>query len=72
MNRPPFRRTKLSKALITDPTKIEWRTAADLKIKYGTNIRLGVVRFIIAMGSLDLNVLAGSDVRRHREQGGFS
>jgi len=57
MNRPPFPRTKLSKALITDPTKIEWRTAADLKIKYGTNIRLGVVRFIIAMGSLDLTYL---------------
>ncbi|KAF8199659.1 flavoprotein [Pholiota molesta] len=38
----PIDRTKLSKALITDPAKIEWRTAADLKIKYGTNIRLGV------------------------------
>lgn len=36
-------RTKLSKALITDPAKVEWRSAADLKIKYGTNIRLGVV-----------------------------
>jgi hypothetical protein len=57
MNRPPFPRTKLSKALITDPTKIEWRTAADLKIKYGTNIRLGVVRFITNMGSLDLTYL---------------
>ncbi|PPQ83455.1 hypothetical protein CVT25_007046 [Psilocybe cyanescens] len=38
----PIDRTKLSKALITDPAKIEWRTPADLKIKYGTNIRLGV------------------------------
>ncbi|KAF5327184.1 hypothetical protein D9619_004398 [Psilocybe cf. subviscida] len=38
----PIDRTKLSKALITDPAKIEWRTAADLKIKYGTNLRLGV------------------------------
>ncbi|EAU85453.1 flavoprotein [Coprinopsis cinerea okayama7 len=38
----PIDRTKLSKALITDPAKIEWRSAADLKIKYGTNIRLGV------------------------------
>lgn len=74
MNPFLFRRTKLSKALITDPTKIEWRTAADLKIKYGTNIRLGVVRFIIAMCSLDLTYLyfAGSDVCRHREQDGFS
>ncbi|KAJ8586931.1 hypothetical protein M405DRAFT_882996 [Rhizopogon salebrosus TDB-379] len=39
---PPIDRTKLSKALITDPSKIEWRTAADLKIKYGTTLRTGV------------------------------
>ncbi|KAF6757217.1 flavo protein [Ephemerocybe angulata] len=38
----PIDRTKLSKALIVDPAKIEWRNAADLKIKYGTNLRLGV------------------------------
>ncbi|CAA7266910.1 unnamed protein product [Cyclocybe aegerita] len=38
----PIDRTKLSKALLTDAAKIEWRTPADLKIKYGTNIRLGV------------------------------
>ena len=36
-------RTKLSKALITDVSKVEYRTAADLKIKYGTNLRTGVV-----------------------------
>jgi NADPH-dependent 2,4-dienoyl-CoA reductase/sulfur reductase-like enzyme/nitrite reductase/ring-hydroxylating ferredoxin subunit len=39
---PPIDRTKLSKALITESSKIELRTAADLKIKYGTNIRTGV------------------------------
>ncbi|KAF5382137.1 hypothetical protein D9615_004300 [Tricholomella constricta] len=38
----PIDRTKLSKALSTDPTKVEWLTAAELKIKYGTTIRLGV------------------------------
>ncbi|KAH7927971.1 hypothetical protein BV22DRAFT_1031309 [Leucogyrophana mollusca] len=38
----PIDRTKLSKALITDPSKVEWRTAADLKIKYGTTLRTGV------------------------------
>lgn len=38
----PIDRTKLSKALITNPAQIEWRTAADLKIKYGTSVRLGV------------------------------
>ncbi|KAF7985675.1 hypothetical protein HWV62_2223 [Athelia sp. TMB] len=38
----PIDRTKLSKALVTDASKIEWRSAADLKIKYGTNLRTGV------------------------------
>ncbi|KAJ7650683.1 hypothetical protein FB45DRAFT_888492 [Roridomyces roridus] len=38
----PVDRTKLSKALITDSSKIEYRSASDLKIKYGTNIRVGV------------------------------
>ncbi|KXN91685.1 Apoptosis-inducing factor 1 [Leucoagaricus sp. SymC.cos] len=38
----PIDRTKLSKALITDPAAIMWKTPADLKIKYGTTLRLGV------------------------------
>ncbi|KAI6025583.1 hypothetical protein F5J12DRAFT_808951 [Pisolithus orientalis] len=38
----PIDRTKLSKALITNPAKIEWRSASDLKIRYGTTLRLGV------------------------------
>ncbi|KAH9953007.1 flavoprotein [Lactifluus volemus] len=37
----PIDRTKLSKALITDASKLEWRTPADLKIKYGTALRIG-------------------------------
>lgn len=36
-------RTILSKTLMNDATKLEYRTAADLKIKYGTTIRLGSV-----------------------------
>ena len=36
-------RTKLSKALTTDASQLEWKTAADLKIKYGVNLRVGVV-----------------------------
>ncbi|KAG5350815.1 hypothetical protein C0989_009163 [Termitomyces sp. Mn162] len=43
-------RTKLSKALVVDPMKIEWKTAGEFKIKYGTTIRLGV-----EVTSLDLN-----------------
>ncbi|KAI5998729.1 hypothetical protein EDD15DRAFT_2161656 [Pisolithus albus] len=38
----PIDRTKLSKALITSSAKIEWRSASDLKIRYGTTLRLGV------------------------------
>jgi len=38
---PPIDRTMLSKSLMTDSSKLEWRTAADLKIKYGTTMRLG-------------------------------
>ncbi|KAK1234915.1 Apoptosis-inducing factor 1 [Marasmius sp. AFHP31] len=38
----PIDRTKLSKALITDASQLEWKTAADLKIKYGVNLRVGV------------------------------
>ncbi|KAI0297246.1 flavoprotein [Multifurca ochricompacta] len=37
----PLDRTKLSKALITDASKLEWRSPADLKIKYGTTLRVG-------------------------------
>ena len=39
----PTYRTKLSKALIGDASKLEWRNPADLKIKYGANLRIGTV-----------------------------
>lgn len=42
--------TKLSKALITDPSKLEWRSPADLRIKYGTILRVGVVRSLLLTG----------------------
>ncbi|EKM58472.1 uncharacterized protein PHACADRAFT_252817 [Phanerochaete carnosa HHB-10118-sp] len=38
----PIDRTKLSKALVTDPSKLEWRSAAELKGKYGVTLRTGV------------------------------
>ncbi|KAK7454476.1 Apoptosis-inducing factor 1 [Stygiomarasmius scandens] len=38
----PIDRTKLSKALISDASKLEWKSAADLKIRYGVNLRVGV------------------------------
>lgn len=39
----PIDRTKLSKALITDASKIEWRSANVLKEKYGVAFRPGTV-----------------------------
>lgn len=36
-------RTKLSKALIIDPTEVVLKSPADLKIKHGTTLRLGAV-----------------------------
>ncbi|KAH9945195.1 uncharacterized protein BXZ73DRAFT_96185 [Epithele typhae] len=38
----PIDRTKLSKALITDASKLEWKSAAELRGKYGVNMRMGV------------------------------
>ncbi|KAF8591101.1 flavoprotein [Ramaria rubella] len=38
----PIDRTKLSKALITDASKLEWRSVADLKNKFGVTFRTGV------------------------------
>ena len=39
-------RTKLSKSLATDASKLEWRTAADLRIKFGVTLRTSTVREI--------------------------
>ena len=40
-------RTKLSKALVADPAKLELRTAADLRIKLGTTLRTSTVNFAL-------------------------
>ena len=61
-------RTKLSKALITDPAKIEWRTPADLKIKYGTNLRLGLVSEDYVVSEDSTQVAVGSDLGRLGEE----
>jgi len=37
----PIDRTKLSKALISDPKKLEWRSLNDYKEKYGVNFKTG-------------------------------
>ncbi|PCH42677.1 hypothetical protein WOLCODRAFT_163963 [Wolfiporia cocos MD-104 SS10] len=58
----PIDRTKLSKALITDPSKIEWRSGAELKTKYGVDLRTGV-----EVSSIDVptkEVIVGSNSQR--------
>ncbi|CAK5268625.1 unnamed protein product [Mycena citricolor] len=57
----PIDRTKLSKALITDASKIEYRSAADLKIKYGTNIRVGVTATSINFEKKQVILEGGKD-----------
>ncbi|KIJ14286.1 hypothetical protein PAXINDRAFT_12937 [Paxillus involutus ATCC 200175] len=57
----PIDRPKLSKALITDASKLEWRTAADLKIKYGTTLRFGVTVTSIDTSSKQVVVDGGKE-----------
>lgn len=40
-NRDFHPRTKLSKALVTDASKLEWRSRAELQAKYGVVLRTG-------------------------------
>ena len=50
-------RTKLSKSLATDASKLEWRTAADLRIKFGVTLRTSTVRglgFLLDVYSIDM------------------
>ncbi|EGN99078.1 hypothetical protein SERLA73DRAFT_181877 [Serpula lacrymans var. lacrymans S7.3] len=58
----PIDRTKLSKALITDPAKIQWRTAADLKIKYGTTLRTGVTVTSVDTSSKQVVLDGGKEI----------
>ncbi|KAF8072016.1 hypothetical protein FPV67DRAFT_1748109 [Lyophyllum atratum] len=58
----PIDRTKLSKALITDPTKVEWRTAGELKIKYGTTIRLGAEVTSVDLAKKQVSLDGGKDI----------
>ncbi|KAI0050440.1 flavoprotein [Auriscalpium vulgare] len=58
----PIDRTKLSKALITDASKLEWRTAADLKIKYGTALRTGVTVTSVDADAKEVTLDEGKEV----------
>jgi hypothetical protein len=68
-----YLRTKLSKALITDASKLEWRTPADLKIKYGTALRIGTVGLTsISCDLYQYQLESERDVRGHRQKNGHS
>ena len=59
-------RTKLSKSLATDASKLEWRTAADLRIKFGVTLRTSTVRGSGSPHSIMSNVQAtGNPLDRH-------
>jgi len=64
------RRPKLSKSLITDASKVEWRTAADLRIKFGVTLRTSTVRgspIPLIVSSLKLqSIRESSDCHFHR------
>ncbi|CAL1716035.1 unnamed protein product [Somion occarium] len=47
----PIDRTKLSKALVTDASKLEWRPASELLTKYGTALRLSTEVTSVDLGS---------------------
>ncbi|KAG6854380.1 hypothetical protein C0991_007371 [Blastosporella zonata] len=57
----PIDRTKLSKALITDPAKVELKSAGEFKIKYGTTIRLGVEVTAIDLNKKEVTIDGGKD-----------
>lgn len=57
----PIDRTKLSKALITDPAAIMWKTPADLKIKYGTTLRLGAEVTSVDLKNKTVTIDNGAD-----------
>lgn len=38
-----FSRTRLSKALITNASKVEWRSLTELQSKFGVKFRTGIV-----------------------------
>ncbi|RPD61014.1 hypothetical protein L226DRAFT_534661 [Lentinus tigrinus ALCF2SS1-7] len=57
----PIDRTKLSKALITDASKLEWRSAPELRSKYGVNFREGIEVSGVDLGAKEVLVGAAQE-----------
>ncbi|KAL9714193.1 Apoptosis-inducing factor 1 [Leucoagaricus gongylophorus] len=57
----PIDRTKLSKALITDPIAIMWKSPADLKIMHGTTLRLGAEVTSVDLKNKTVTIDNGAD-----------
>ena len=52
-----YKSTKISKSLLSDPAKLEWRSPSDLKIKFNTNLRSGVVSLHICFRILVIIII---------------
>ncbi|KZT56682.1 flavo protein [Calocera cornea HHB12733] len=58
----PIDRTKLSKSLLDDPSKLEWRPASVLKDTFGVNLRLGTAITAVDTASKTVTVEGGETV----------
>ncbi|TFK91389.1 hypothetical protein K466DRAFT_482810 [Polyporus arcularius HHB13444] len=58
----PIDRTKLSKALITDASKLEWRPTAELRSKFGVDFREGTEVSGVDLGAKEV-IIGGTQER---------
>ncbi|KZO98995.1 hypothetical protein CALVIDRAFT_544533 [Calocera viscosa TUFC12733] len=61
-NNTPIDRTKLSKSLLDDPSKLEWRPASVLKDTFGLNLRLGTEVTAVDTASKTVTLNGGEKV----------
>lgn len=59
----PIDRTKLSKALVTDASKLEWYPADKIKEDFGATLRTGVVVQSVDTGSKSVTLEGGEKVK---------
>lgn len=59
----PIDRTKLSKALVTDASKLEWYPASEIKGKFGADLRTGATVSSVDVASKTVSVAGGEKVK---------
>ncbi|OBZ72306.1 Apoptosis-inducing factor 1 [Grifola frondosa] len=57
----PIDRTRLSKALVTDASKLEWRSAAELQAKFGVALRTSTEVRAVDLGAKAVELVAGAE-----------